>query len=96
MSASSIMAGGCGDGIVPVVQGWILKDEPPDCNYYCFPVHVRSPDFDATLTVDLIDLALFAQHFPTPYDDCYDLNMDGILNLVDVAIFASHYLHFCQ
>jgi len=96
MSNSAVKAGGCADGLTVAVQGFILEDETNNCNYYCFPVYVRSPDFDRSLTVGLPDLSLFAQHFPTPYEKWYDLNMDGITSVADVAIFAFHYYHQCQ
>lgn len=96
MSNVAIRAGGCADGLAAVVQGFVLQDETNSCSMYCFPIHVRSPDFDLSLTVDIVDLSSFAQHFPTPYDECYDLNMDGITSVTDVAIFATHYFHVCQ
>ncbi|UCH84505.1 MAG: hypothetical protein JSW50_02090 [Candidatus Latescibacterota bacterium] len=96
MSAGTMRAGGCADGLSVVVQGFVLEDESSNCDIYCYPIHVRSPDFDGNLTVDLVDLSLFAQHFPTPYDDCYDLDINGHINLVDVSMFAQHYFHECQ
>ena len=96
MSLGTMQAGGCADGLTPVVQGFILEDEASQCDIYCFPVSVRSPDFDGSLLVNLVDVALLAQHYFGSYDECYDLNMDGVINLLDIALFAPHLVHVCN
>lgn len=95
MSLGTVEVGGCADGLIPVVQGIVLEDAATQCDPYCFPIDFRSPDFDGSLTVTLVDVALFAEHYSGPYDECYDLNMDGVINLVDLALFAPHLMHAC-
>jgi hypothetical protein len=92
MSNGTLKAGGCADGLSPVVQGFILEDPNADCNQYCFNIHVRSPDLDGSLVVNLVDLAIFSGCFPPrPYDTCCDLNCDATVNLQDLARFALHF-----
>ena len=44
------------------------------------------------LTVDLVDLSLFASHFPSNlYAACCDMDDDGLVNLVDLGMFAQHF-----
>ena len=43
--------------------------------------------------VDLVEWALIVCAFFGPYDPCWDLNCDGVLDLVDIATFAAHFCH---
>ena len=48
----------------------------------------NSSDINGDLTVDLIDVGLFATDYFGAYNYRSDFNFDGVLNLTDVAIFA--------
>ena len=54
---------------------------------------VNSPDINGDCTVNLSDIALFAQAFTGAYSRCADFNMDGVLNLTDVSVIAAHFGH---
>lgn len=47
-----------------------------------------SPDIDGDLTVNLKDIALFAQDFAAGYAFRSDFSRDGILNIADIAPLA--------
>jgi hypothetical protein len=93
MSNTTLAAGGCSDGLALAVQGYVFTEEGSNCSVIKIePIHVRSPDLDGSLTVDLTDLAIFAQAFPpASYEACTDLNGDGVINVTDLAIFALHF-----
>jgi len=94
MSNGTLNAGGCADGLSPVVQGFILEDagSTPPCEQYCYPIRVRSPDLDGSLVVNLVDLAIFSACFPPqPYDKCCDFDCNATVNLQDLARFAFHF-----
>jgi len=90
MSNTTLAAGGCADGMAVVVQGYVIAD--PDYSWKIGPIFVRSPDIDASSSVDLTDLSIFAAHFnPGPYDACCDFNLDGVIGIQDTAMFAAHF-----
>ena len=62
--------------------------EPADCvTPRIVPINMRSPDIDRSLAVDLVDLSIFAAHYPPgPYDACSDFDLSGDVNVV--FIFA--------
>ena len=92
MSLTNFVGGGCVDGLAVVVQGFVLTTQPDCAVWKIEPIHLRSPDIDASLTVDIVDLSLFAAHFPpNAYAVCCDMNDDGIVNLVDLGTFAPHF-----
>ena len=101
MHDGSYSAGGCADGLTPVVQGFQLADPlVGPCDPYCFNISVRSPDLSGDGLVNLVDLSEFAQAYPPqPYDTCADLDCSGLVNLVDLSSFAFHFGppgHECQ
>lgn len=64
---------------------------------------IKSPDLNADTFVNIVDLSIFAGHWPpNPYDYCCDFFCDGVISLQDLAIFAAHWLHsgpvpgYCQ
>jgi hypothetical protein len=63
-------------------------------------IRFKSPDINASCTVNLSDLSFFAlayggvYPFP-PYDPCCDYNDDGRVNISDFAYFGVHYQHTC-
>jgi hypothetical protein len=101
MSNGSLTAGGCADGLSPVVQGFILEDKGLGCQQYCYDIHVRSPDMAGGAgpgqpdgLVNIQDLSKFATHYPpgaAGYDTCADLDCNATINLQDLARFAFHY-----
>ncbi len=89
--SGKVASGGCADGIIVVVQGWVVPD-PVCATDMCLPISVRTPDLNGSNVVDLADLALFATMFPpNPYGMCADLNCDGAVGLGDLARFAFHF-----
>jgi hypothetical protein len=92
-------AGGCDSiGVLVVVQGVVLEDVNAGCNALCLSLTVVSPDINADLIVDVIDLGLFSQSYTSPphqYIACLDYNCDGVIDLVDFSLFSQHYLHSC-
>lgn len=52
------------------------------------PIHVKSPDLDGNLLVNLVDVGLFASDFASGYAYRSDFNQDAALNLADVRILA--------
>lgn len=93
--SGDMQAGGCDlIGLNVIIQGAVVCE-----GTNCLPYWVVSPDFNCDLTVDIVDLALFAAVYvnqPGGYDPCYDLNCDGVINIVDFAIFSVHYAHTCN
>lgn len=53
------------------------------------PLHVRSPDLDGSLHVDLADIGAFAADYAAGYAERSDFNNDAALNLVDVRTLAT-------
>ncbi|UCH84225.1 MAG: hypothetical protein JSW50_00630 [Candidatus Latescibacterota bacterium] len=99
MSNGTLNAGGCADGLTPVVQGFLLE-LAPQCDPYCFDIRVRTPDLDGNLEINLVDLANFSACFPPQlYDKCCDFDCNATVNLQDLARFAFHFGppgHKCQ
>jgi hypothetical protein len=93
MSLTSLVGGGCADGMAVVAQGVVVADSSTGCTEVkCAPIWLRSPDIDGSLRVDLVDLSLFAGSYPPhPFDRCSDLDINGIVNLQDLALFAFHF-----
>lgn len=94
MSNGTLAAGGCADGLQPVVQGFILEDPAtaPTCTQYCFNIYVRTPDLNSDLIIGLQDLAAFSGCFPPqPYAKCCDFDCNATVNLQDLATFAFHF-----
>jgi hypothetical protein len=92
MHDGSLSAGGCANGLSPVVQGFVLQDPTAGCADYCFNIIVRSPDSNGSGEVDLVDLSNFGQAYPPkPYDTCSDMNCDASINLADLSRFAFHF-----
>jgi hypothetical protein len=93
MSLTTLVGGGCADGMTVVVQGSTVLDTLSNCTtVVCFPIWVRSPDIDGNLEVNLVDLSFFAMAWPpNPYDACADLSIDGTVNLQDLSWFAFHF-----
>ena len=91
MSNTALVAGGCADGMMLVVQGVLLYEA--DCvTPKLEEIQVRSPDLDGSLIVDLVDLSLFAASYPPmPYETCSDFDVNGVVNLQDLSVFAAHY-----
>jgi hypothetical protein len=95
MSLTSIAAGngagGCGDFLSPVCQGYILQT-PGGCANVCKNIRVRSADLTGDLLVDVSDLAQFAFWFPpNPYNKCGDFDCNTAVDLSDLARFAFHF-----
>jgi len=92
MSVSTLSAGGCADGLSVVVQGFVPLDTVTCTTYQILPIHVRSPDIDGSLTIDLVDLSIFSAHYPPgAYNGCSDFDINGTINVADLAEFAAHY-----
>jgi hypothetical protein len=92
MGNGSLSAGGCANGLSPVVQGFVLEDPLAGCAAYCYNILVRSPDINGDGEVQLIDLSIFASHFPPkPYDTCSDMDCNATINIQDLARFAFHF-----
>lgn len=91
LSNTPLVAGGCADGMALVALGKVLLE--PDCvTVKIEPIYVRSPDLDGSLLVDLVDLSIFASHFPPQlYEACCDFDINGVINLQDLAMFALHF-----
>jgi hypothetical protein len=81
--AGALAAGGSTDhGLRVVLLGSAIGS--------LLPFRVVSPDFDADLVVDLVDIGAFAQSYGTAYDLRFDLNFDGVISLPDIGEFARH------
>jgi hypothetical protein len=97
--SGAMAAGGCDSvGVVVVVQGIVIEDVNAGCAALCLPITAVSPDINADLIVDVIDLGLFSQSYTSPphqYIACLDYNCDGVIDLVDFSLFSQHYLHAC-
>mgnify|MGYP003571949765 FL=1 len=97
--SGNLGAGGCDSiGVVVVVQGVVLQDVNNSCAPLCLPILVKSPDLDANLLVDVVDLGLFSLQYTSPprgYQTCLDYDCDGTIDLVDFSLFSQHYLHSC-
>ena len=57
-------------------------------------------DVNGDCRVDLIDLTMVAHRYLTArgsllYAPQFDLNSDGVINILDIQIVASHYLQHC-
>ena len=58
------------------------------------------PDFDNNKVVNIIDVVLLAQHFPSDqgepkYSVRYDLNADRAINILDVVLWAKYFKRAC-
>jgi len=99
MSNGTLAAGGCADGLGPVVQGFVLE-EGVSCTPYCLDIWVRTPDLNGDLIINLVDLGNFSGCFPPlPYNKCCDFDCNATVNLQDLAKFAFHFGppgHQCQ
>ena len=97
--SGQLAAGGCDSvGVHVVVQGVVLEDVNNSCLDLCLGIVVVTPDINADLVVDLIDLSLFATQYTSPpkmYLTCLDYNCDGVIDLIDFSLFSQHYLHIC-
>ncbi len=79
--SGSMFAGGCGSGLVVVINGDSLNQAPLNFMF-------NSPDMNADLIVNLTDVVLFSQVFYGPYDYCADFFWDGVINLSDIVLLA--------
>jgi hypothetical protein len=96
--AGSWGAGGCDNGVIVVVQSVVILDPNNWTTPLCLPVLVRSPDVDGSLAVDLVDFAMFGDHWQPagkPYGECWDYDCDADVDLTDFAVFGGHWLHLC-
>jgi len=59
-------------------------------------IKINSPDTNADLVVNLIDLSAFTAAYYSPTTYCFDYYWDGVMNLLDLALFSQHYDHQCQ
>ena len=93
ISNSTLAGGGCGNGLAVVIQGWVISDPATGCTTdKILPINVRSPDLDGSMLVDLVDLSMFATHFPPhAYESCSDFNLNGVVDLQDLSRFAAHF-----
>ncbi|UCF06128.1 MAG: hypothetical protein JSV33_03625 [bacterium] len=65
---------------VPIFDEWVV---------------IKTPDFNADGIVNLADYSLLGDKMGTT-DPCYDLNCDGIVDMLDADIFNLHYTHSCE
>jgi len=92
MSLTTLSGGGCADGMAVAVDGIVLLDTLSCSVYQCLPIHVRSPDIDGNLIVNLVDLSIFSASYPPqPYSSCCDFDIDGVISLEDLSKFAAHF-----
>lgn len=93
VSLPTLWASGCANGLIVVIQGLTLKDPDSGCaTPICHSINVRTPDFDSSGDVTLIDLSIFAASFPpNAYETCSDFDGSGSVDLQDMAWFASHF-----
>ena len=91
MSTTTLAVGGCSDELALVGGGFVFYEA--DCvTFKTEAIHVRSPDIDGSLLVDLVDLSLLAASYPPmPYETCSDFDVNGAVNLQDLSVFAAHY-----
>jgi hypothetical protein len=71
----------------------------PPCWEQYVPLVLVSPDINADLAVDIVDLSIFAAGFPSsskPYDPRLDFDGDGTVGLVDLYYFSVHWQHRCM
>jgi hypothetical protein len=103
--------GGCANGLLVVVQGFIIKDAGDNCNDQCFDIWIRTPDLfpaaGATVgngIIDFDDYIEFSNGYPPlPPAKCQDLDLDGDVDFDDFVEFGNHYpspalpdLHQCE
>ena len=84
--------GGCSENLM--LGGYLGPGAP----FYQNPLQefrFNSPDANADLVVDLIDLSAFAAAYFAPATYCFDFFWDGEMTLQDLALFAQHYTHDC-
>lgn len=94
--SGSIAAGGYfGTGAYAVAQGVPIEWSDP-CNNPLSLVIV-SPDINADLVVDLVDLSLLADAYLTSggVDPRMDFNGDDAVDVIELALMSQHYLHVC-
>ena len=71
----------------------------PPCWEQYVPLVLVSPDINADLVVNIVDLAIFATGFQSPpksYDVRFDFDGDGTVGLVDFYYFSLHWQHGCS
>jgi hypothetical protein len=85
----------CGGGCMHIPSLWGYVNGEPFHQNPIPHITVNSPDMNCSLTVDLVDVSMFAAAFYSAYSYCADFNGDGLLNLVDLGILASHIGHRC-
>ena len=94
--SGSIAAGGYSDDALVVVMGVLI-------GLNCGPgfelsLILVSPDINADLLVDIVDLVLFGSTFPADgpgVDPRMDLNGDDQIDLIDFSLFGQHFGHVC-
>jgi hypothetical protein len=96
----------CGFAVMFVVGSVLLADDAfGQCTLICpqgddqvtdanTPPATRPIDVNLDGTVNIVEWALIVCAFPpNPYDPCWDLNCDGVVDIQDIALFAAHYCH---
>ncbi len=80
-------AGGCGEGLSAVK----FQDE----TVRHVRVKLRSPDLNASGTVDVVDFAQFSDNYPLnpAFNDCRDYNNNGQVDIADFTLFGLHNTH---
>ena len=58
-------------------------------------VAMTSPDADASLTVNAIDVGIVASGSSLPYSVCNDLDCNGVVDAADVDVVDAHLTHAC-
>lgn len=100
----NLAAGGCDlSGVRVVVQGVVIG--AGTCAAACVPIKVKSADINKSLTINLVDFAIFGggppagSGYPSPpkvYNECIDYTAPfGTVTLPDFAKYGSHNGHTC-
>lgn len=87
-----------GGGYDTEIRFLIYQFYLPPCWEQYVPLVLVSPDINADLAVDVVDLAIFAAGYPSPskpYDPRLDFDGDGTIGLVDLYYFSLHWQHGC-
>lgn len=58
-------------------------------------VAMKSPDADASLTVNALDAGIVASGSSLPYSVCNDLDCNGVVDAADVGFVNLHLTHAC-
>lgn len=93
---SGAFAGGGYDSEIRFV---IYQFYLPICWEQYVPLVLVSPDINADLVVNIVDLAIFAVGFQSPpksYDVRFDFDGDGTVGLIDFYYFSLHWQHSCS